>query len=239
MSTTTTNSQPTEKIQSVIKFQSTLDNTFNFIQMFSLYSPLIIVICVFLVALFSSNPVKGIVYVVFSIIVTALRHSAMTSSNLPAISKPPQVGGSKKNKPMKGGENPSKCNMGINAYGDNATLGMFMLAFTMFYICTPMFIINSINFYVIIFFIFYMVTDFFIKSKNGCFKDGPMPVCSNVVFGVALGAIISTMIYSYQTDWSYINLVSSDKQVCNMPTKQSFKCAVYKNGEMLASTHGM
>jgi hypothetical protein len=228
------------QIPAVITFKSTLDNTFNFVQMFSLYSPLIIVICVFLVALFSSSPVKGIVYVVFSIIVTALRHSAMNSSNLPAIVKPLEGGGSKKRKPMKGGDGEgSRCNMGINAYGDNATLGMFMLAFTMFYICTPMFIINSINFYVIIFFIFYIVTDFFVKSKNGCLKDGVMPIFSNIVFGVALGAIISTMIYSYQNDWSYINLVSSDKQVCNMPSKQSFKCAVYKNGEMLASTRGM
>jgi hypothetical protein len=228
------------QIPVVITFKSTLDNTFNFVQMFSLYSPLIIVICVFLVALFSSSPAKGIVYVVFSIIVTALRHSVMNSSNLPAIAKPPQSGGSKKRKPMKGGDGEgSRCNMGINAYGDNATLGMFMLAFTMFYICTPMFIINSINFYVIIFFIFYIVTDFFVKSKNGCLKDGVMPIFSNLVVGVALGTIISTMIYSYQNDWSYINLVSSDKQVCNMPSKQSFKCAVYKNGQMLASTRGM
>lgn len=227
-----------EQIPAVITFKSTIDNTFNFIQMFSLYSPLIIVICVFLVALFSSNPVKGIVYVVFSIIVTALRHSAMNSSNIPF--NPPQAGGSKKRKPMKGGDGDlPRCNMGINAYGDNATLSMFMLAFTMFYICTPMFIINSINFYVIIFFVFYIVTDFFVKSKNGCFKDGVMPIFSNLVFGVALGAIISTMIYSYQNDWSYINLVSSNKKVCSMPSNQSFKCAVYKNGEMLASTRGM
>ena len=84
-----------------------------------------------------------------------------------------------------------------------------------------------------------MVTDFFIKSKNGCFKDGVMPIFSNIVIGVALGAIISTIIYSYQNDWSYINLVSSDKKVCSMPSKQSFKCAVYKNGEILASTNGM
>jgi len=226
------------QIPAVITFKSSIDNAFNFVQMFSLYSPLIIVICVFLVALFSSNPVKGIVYVVFSIVVTALRHSVLNSSNLPA--NPTQAGGSKKRKPMKGGDGEgSRCNMGINAYGDNATLSMFMLAFTMFYICTPMFIINSINFYVIIFFVFYIVTDFFVKSKNGCFKDGVMPIFSNVVFGVALGAIISTVIYSYQNDWSYINLVTSNKKVCSMPSKQSFKCAVYKNGELLASTRGM
>jgi hypothetical protein len=33
----------------------------------------------------------------------------------------------------------------------------------------------------------------------------------------------------------FFNEVQSNKDVCNMPSKQTFKCQVYKNGELIGN----
>jgi hypothetical protein len=37
-------------------------------------------------------------------------------------------------------------------------------------------------------------------------------------------------------DYLIFNEVSSTKEVCTVPKKQTFKCSVYKNGELVGST---
>jgi hypothetical protein len=63
-------------------------------------------------------------------------------------------------------------------------------------------------------------------------------VLADVVGGLGLGWIISGIIM-YGTGWRgylFINEVNSNKEVCSMPTKQQFRCSVYKNGEMVSSS---
>jgi hypothetical protein len=203
----------------------------------SLYSPLIIVIGILLCSLFSANIAKGATFVVCAIIATSLRDTLLKMNNSPSITNP-MAGGGKKHT-MRGGSL-GKCDMGIKIFGDDSTLGIYILMFSMSYICAPMFIIGHINFYVLIFFIFYIISDVFIRSTNGCFQGAKQwtAMVTNGIGGAALGTVISTLIYSYQNNWSYVNITSSNKEVCSMPTKQTFKCGVYKNGELLASTGG-
>jgi hypothetical protein len=55
--------------------------------------------------------------------------------------------------------------------------------------------------------------------------------------GGGLGAAIAAIIYSSPiSGYLFINQTSSDKEVCSMPSKQTFKCSVYKNGELVNST---
>ena len=35
----------------------------------------------------------------------------------------------------------------------------------------------------------------------------------------------------------FINQVSSNKEICSMPSAQTFKCSVYKNGELISSSN--
>jgi hypothetical protein len=37
-------------------------------------------------------------------------------------------------------------------------------------------------------------------------------------------------------NYLYINEINTNKEVCSMPTKQQFKCSVYKNGELVGSS---
>jgi hypothetical protein len=59
----------------------------------------------------------------------------------------------------------------------------------------------------------------------------------NVLLGLALSAFIVSLMYSGGSGkYLFFNEVSSDKETCSMPTKQKFKCAVYKNGELIGNT---
>jgi len=211
----------------------------------SLYSPLIVVTGVFMSAVFSSNLSKGLTYLMITMMVVLLRHTAMNPYNFvksltegTVITGPekPMVGGRKSRMRNMTGGDIGNCDMGIGKYGDDSTLGLFILSFTMFYICTPMFIINSINWFVLVLFIFYIVADYYAKMSNKCYAGKAVTIFANVLAGVALGSIASLLIYTYQNDWSMINVTSSGKQVCSMAAEQTFKCGVYKNGELIAST---
>jgi hypothetical protein len=207
----------------------------------SLYSPLIVVTGVFMSAVFSSNLSKGLTYLMITIMAVLLRHTAMNPYNFVksltegTVLTGPQTGGRKKTRNMTGGA-VGDCDMGIGKYGDDSTLGLFILSFTMLYICTPMFIINSINWYILVLFIFYIVADYYVKMYNECYAGKAVTIFANVLAGVTIGTITSLLIYTYQNDWSMINVTSSGKQVCSVTAEQTFKCGVYKNGELIAST---
>ena len=208
----------------------------------SLYSPLIVVTGVFMSAVFSSNLSKGLTYLMITIMAVLLRHTAMNPYNFVksltegTVLTGPQTGGRhRRMRNMIGGEI-GNCDMGIGKYGDDSTLGLFILSFTMLYICTPMFIINSINWYILVLFIFYIVADYYAKMTNKCYEGKAVTIFANVLAGVAIGSIASLLIYTYQNDWSMINVASSGKQVCSVTAEQTFKCGVYKNGELIAST---
>ena len=207
----------------------------------SLFSPLIVVTGVFMSAVFSSNLSKGLTYLMITTMAVLLRHTAMNPYNFVksltdgTVLTEPQSGGRKRHYKMLGGAI-GECNMGIGKYGDDETLGLFILSFTMLYICTPMFIINSINWYILVLFIFYIVTDYYAKMTNKCYEGKAVTIFANIVAGVTIGTIASLLIYTYQNDWSMINMTSSGKQVCSMNSEQTFKCGVYKNGELIAST---
>lgn len=207
----------------------------------SLYSPLIVVTGVFMSAVFSSNLSKGLTYLMITMMAVLLRHTAMNPYNFVksltegTVLTGPQTGGRKRHYKMTGG-GLKDCDMGIGKYGDDSTLGLFILSFTMLYICTPMFIINSINWYILVLFIFYIVADYYAKMSNQCYDGKAVTIFANVLAGVAIGAIASLLIYTYQNDWSMINVTSSNKQVCSVTAEQTFKCGVYKNGELIAST---
>jgi hypothetical protein len=63
-------------------------------------------------------------------------------------------------------------------------------------------------------------------------------VIGNVLIGIFLGGVIAGLIMygSNLKSYLYINEVNTNKEVCTMPSKQQFKCSVYKNGELVGSS---
>ncbi len=56
----------------------------------------------------------------------------------------------------------------------------------------------------------------------------------NVLLGAASAALIVTLMYAGGSGkYLYFNEVSSDKEMCYQPSKQTFKCKMYKDGELV------
>ena len=77
-----------------------------------------------------------------------------------------------------------------------------------------------------------LVIDSSARIKNNCTNG------LGVVFGVILGLIIGGLYVLIIDSAGYNNLLYNDdfvsnKVACSKPSKQQFKCSVYKNGELL------
>lgn len=121
----------------------------------------------------------------------------------------------------------------------------YILTYTLFYFLTPMIIISgnsngdSINYFIVIFFICYIVFDLLMKHTIGCSSNiSNVGISANILFGSLLGIGCSTFMYYIGNlqKYLYINETTGNNEVCSMPSKQQFKCRVYKNGELIGSS---
>jgi hypothetical protein len=191
------------------------------VNILSFYSPIIISCSILIFSIFSMALGKGLFYLFWLLVATFVRIGILW---------------------MIPGSNPytqfdnSVCAMGEILPYDNSTYSIFVLLFTFFYITTPMYISNNINYVIITFFIIYIIFDILVKVTNGCLSSGEN-IIGDIVAGGGFGAAIAALIYSSPiSGYLFINETSSDKEVCSMPSKQTFKCSVYKNGELVNST---
>jgi hypothetical protein len=193
----------------------------NLIIALTFYSPIIITTSILILSLFSGAIGKGLFFIFWILVITALRIFIMwlipNNSVTPSYMNP-------------------VCNTGNFLPYDNVTYSIFILCFSFFYFATPMFILNNINYLVVLFFIVYIVFDIFVKMSNRCVLSF-RTMFGDIIGGGGLGALIATLIYSSPIrSYLFINEISSNKQVCSMSSKQQFKCAVYKNGELIGSS---
>jgi hypothetical protein len=118
-------------------------------------------------------------------------------------------------------------------YG-NPTFSAFVFAFTIMYLSLPMFSNGSVNYWVFISLITYFFVDIFIKIYKNCIiKMGDLFL--NVLLGAASATLIVTLMYAGGSGkYLFFNEVSSDKQMCYQPSKQNFKCLMYKDGQLVS-----
>ena len=119
-------------------------------------------------------------------------------------------------------------------YG-NATFSAFVFAFTILYLSIPMFINGGPNFWVFFVLLVYFFLDIGIKMYKKCvIQMGDLFI--NVLVGGGLAsAIVMSMYAGNSSKFLFFNEISSNKDVCSMPSKQTFKCSVFKNGELIGS----
>lgn len=118
-------------------------------------------------------------------------------------------------------------------YG-NPTFSAFVFAFTIGYLCIPMFHNDSVNFWIFISLICYFLLDMFIKMYKKCVVHmGDLFL--NILMGLASSALIIALMYSGgSSKYLFFNEVSSDKEMCYQPSQQTFKCSLYSNGELVS-----
>ena len=192
---------------------------FNIIVFLSFYSPLIISICMVSLSFVFQN-FKGLVYLGYLIGVCVVRNYVYMLSGAKPIENDRTICSS----------------IQYSKYG-NGTFSSFVLAFTITYLSIPMFQSNSINVVVFSLLIFYLCIDIGNKILRGCIKiqtDVPY-----ILLELSFGSLFATMIVMLmQLGGSSKFLFYTDLQnngvVCSRPKKQTMKCSVYKNGQLVS-----
>ena len=109
------------------------------------------------------------------------------------------------------------------------------LAFTIAYLLLPMFYNNQMNYVVLIFLIALFVLDTMTKLANKC--TDIMGVSVGALVGFIMGAIWFSMFLSGgQGKLLYFNQEVSNNVVCSKPSNQTFKCSVYKGGQLISDS---
>jgi len=106
--------------------------------------------------------------------------------------------------------------------------------YTIMYVLLPMINMDMVNFPLILVFLMFYVSDSIIKYRNKC--SSIVGIIMGSILGFCFGIGWFVLIRSSgQTGLLYYDDLVSNKISCSRPTKQNFKCKVYKNGELIQS----
>ena len=220
--------------QDIIKGQNSVSasiggSTVSLLQAVSLYSPLITMLSILIFSVFSSALNKGLFYIATVFFITAIRILFVSSfaPNYEAQESP-------------------LCKNGKIMPFTGRTYSTFVMMYTLCYFVTPMFILtkqndeNMVNYYVIAFFVAYIIFDMIMRSNlpfaMGCIEFG-VGLVGDLLVGILFGVGMSLLLfYSDKISLMFINELNSNKEVCSVPSKQHFKCSVYKDGMIIGSS---
>jgi hypothetical protein len=119
------------------------------------------------------------------------------------------------------------------AYNSPAPTSLF-IAFTIAYLLLPMKYNDNMNYIVVICLLGLFMLDAVTKISKKC-TTGPGTFLGALV-GLVMGSIWYTIFhYAGLDSLLYFDGLSSNRVLCSRPSKQTFKCSVYKNGEIISS----
>jgi hypothetical protein len=208
-----------------------LNSTMNIFNSLSFYSPIIICFSIILFSMFTGSMEKAMVFLVWIFIITFIRIIVFKGFSSGKDSEK---------------EIPAICLTGLTELfiPKDVTYSTYILTFTMMYFVVPMLMVskqnnvNVMNYGVLGFFIAYIALDLFIKNSLACIPSiFSSLVIGNVLSGMFLGAVIAG-IFMYGSNlkgYLFINEINSNKEVCSMPSKQQFKCRVFKDGTLIGN----
>lgn len=191
----------------------------------SFYSPAFLTLGILIMSIFTSSIDKYLLYIFWIFVVTVLRMGVIW-----------KFGNETSLTPV-----PSICDSGKIFPFATPTYSTYIMTFTLAYFILPMVLMNnktgnnSVNYGAIMFFIFYILYDLFVKFRLKCIPSLlTVAVASDMIGGATLGVLIGILLYSSPfKNKLFINEITSNDSVCSMPTDQQFKCKVYKNGELV------
>ena len=192
----------------------------NLTVLLTIYSPLILALGVLSMSFIFQN-FKGLIYLGFFFGSCILREFLLMLSGAQSFTM--------------NTFNPICSSVQYSKYG-NTGFSVFANTFTIFYLCLPMFLNKDINFPVLGGLLTYYFIDVSIRYAKGCINSST-DIFINTLSGAFLGVIVPGLLYvGGSSKYLFFNEISSGKDVCSMPKKQQFKCAVYKNGQIIGST---
>ena len=191
----------------------------NMLQFFSFISPTLLVFFMFMSSLFNQN-LKGLVYLAGLLIASIFNIFFMN-----------MIGSGRD-------ENEAfSCSIfdipHVSQYNSPYPSSL-IIAFTLAYLVLPMKYNNQMNYAVLGFLLILLGIDILTKVQNKC------TTYAGSVLGGLVGFLLGTVWYIFFhgagfDSLLYFDELRSDNVVCSKPTKQTFKCSVYKNGELVSS----
>ena len=129
---------------------------------------------------------------------------------------------------------PSKCpSLPMMPYTSPAG-SSFLIMFTLAYLVAPMHANGDYNVYAILGFLMLFGIDSVVKLRKACVTG--MGVAAGTLIGVVYGIVAYSLIKGAGGEkLLYYNVGSSNNVYCSKPKKQTFKCNVYKNGELIST----
>lgn len=191
----------------------------NVLHLFSFISPFLLAFFLFMTSLFNQN-LKGLVYLSGVLMSTIFNVFLMNQIQSPSY-----------------GDAAFSCNMFdipfVSQYNSPSSSSLF-IAFTIAYLVIPMSVNNQLNYPVIASLLCLLSLDVFTKIINRCTNY------AGAILGALIGFFLGTIWYTlfHITGYDsllYFDELRSDKVMCSKPTKQTFKCSVYRNGELITS----
>uniref|UniRef100_A0A6C0ARK1 Uncharacterized protein n=1 Tax=viral metagenome TaxID=1070528 RepID=A0A6C0ARK1_9ZZZZ len=192
-------------------------------------SPLILAIGVTGMSFIFQNP-NGFVYLGFLLVACIVR--SFSYAYLVETPSSKKTGG---DIPITGGNDANICGaITYSPYG-NPTFSSFVFAFTIMYLSLPMFSRGAPNYWVFSSLVTYFLVDMFLKLYKGCIVSyGDLFL--NVLLGTAFAAAFVTAMYAGgSSKYLLFNEVASNREICTQPKTQTFKCNLYKNGELVGN----
>lgn len=105
------------------------------------------------------------------------------------------------------------------------------IAFTLMYMFLPMFFMGNMNYGIIVSLGVMFSLDAMSKMGNKC--TNPLGIVAGALLGLVLGGLWYAIIrLSGNPQLLYFEELSG-RDTCTKPSKQKFKCSVYKNGELI------
>jgi hypothetical protein len=190
---------------------------FNIVVFLSFFSPIILAVSMVLSSFMFQN-VKGLIYLGFLISACIIRTFVYHYSG----GKPVVF-------------NDTICTtIQYTKYG-NASFSVYVFAFTIMYLFLPMFVNGGDNYILFSAILLYAFIDMMIKFYKKCILTiGDLFI--NLLSGLGLAAlVVSLMYFGGSGKYLFFNEISSNKEICSMPSKQTFKCSVYKNGQLVGN----
>jgi len=197
----------------------TLQLTFsNIVQLFSIFAPLFLGTFLVLVSVFNQN-IKGLIYLGGVLIASVINYIvSMTIGSEPV--------------PGEG----SICNLVEfplipNRYNVPNYNSMF-IAFTLMYLLLPMLTNSQVNLWIIGTIVSIFAIDAYVKLQYSC--TVPRGITIGGIVGAALGSLWYFLFkFTDMQSLLFFNDLTSNNVVCNRPKNQTFKCSVYKNGQVI------
>ena len=193
----------------------------NLLQLFSLIAPLLLGFLLVMSSLFNQD-IKGLVYLGGVLLATVINLFLMSMIN------------SERNVH----EQTPMCDVlslpqNLSRYNSPSTSSLF-IAFTIAYLVLPMKYNNQMNYVLLAFLLCLFALDAYTNITNKCTTSGGS-ILGGLV-GFVLGSIwFSIFHYTGYNSLLYFDELMSNKVVCARPSKQTFKCSVYKNGQLISS----